>query len=275
MDFTELCMERFKVNNSVLCVGLDPELEKIPVKAGNIEKKISGFYITLLDSFNKYMLAVKPNIAFYEQYGIDGYNALKKIINHAKKLQIPVILDAKRGDIGNTSIAYAKAAFKELNADALTLSPYLGEDSLAPFFDYKDKGFFILNRTSNTGSSDIQLLKLENNGFVYEEIARKIILWNSKYNNNIGGVIGATHTDELKNLIRMYSEKNYPPILIPGVGKQGGNFNNVIEILKLNNYPLHKIFINSSSKINYAYLDYPGMDYLDASLIEIKKMMIY
>lgn len=275
MSFIKLCKERFDKCNSVLCIGLDPIIEKMPFKDSlNIGKTISNFYYPIIDNFQKYAIAVKPNIAFYEQYGIEGYNALKNVINRAKKFSVPVILDAKRGDIGNTSKAYAKAAFDELKVDAITLSPYLGSDSLIPFFAYKDKGFFILARTSNIGSSDIQLLKLRNNNILYQEVASKIIEWNKKFSAGIGAVIGATQINELKDVISIFKENTFVPILIPGIGSQGGNFNEVINIIKGFKYPLHMVFINSSSKINYAYLDHPDMDFNEAVYIEIKKMLI-
>jgi len=275
MTFNEMCKTRFEKYKTVLCIGLDPVLEKIPFKRkSNIEKTLVKFYYSLIDNFHKYALAVKPNIAFYEQYGIDGYKALKKIIARAKKYMLPVILDAKRGDIGSTAKAYAKAVFNELDADAVTLSPYLGSDSLTPFFKYKNKGFFILARTSNPGSRDFQLLKTEYNDCLYIDIAKKICEWNNMYSENIGAVAGATHLHELNNIIELFSMNNNPPLLIPGVGKQGGDFNSVVNKFKEYKYPLHKIFINSSSKINYAYEDHPGVNYLEASLIEIKKMLL-
>ncbi len=275
MSFIELCKERYVKCKSILCIGLDPVIEKIPFKdKTNIEKTISDFFYSIIDNFHEYAIAVKPNIAFYEQYGIEGYKSLQNIINRAKKFNIPVILDAKRGDIGNTSKAYAKSIFEELNVDAVTLSPYLGEDSLIPFFEYKDKGFFILTRTSNIGSSDIQLLELKNNKLLYQEVADKIINWNKKYSTGIGSVVGATHIEELKKLILLFKYNDFIPVLIPGVGSQGGSFKEVVDALNSINYPMHKVFINSSSKINYAYLNHPEKDYLEAALIEIKKMLI-
>lgn len=275
MSFVAKCKERFDSVNSVLCIGLDPVIEKIPLEnKSNIYKTLIEFYFSLIDNFSKYVLAYKPNIAFYEQYGIDGYKALKDIIERAQKYDVPVILDAKRGDIGNTSLAYAKAAFDELGADALTLSPYLGEDSLAPFFKYKDKGFFILNRTSNKGGKDFQLLELKNDEYLYIEVSRKIINWNKRYSENIGAVAGATHIEELQYIASLFSDNNFLPVLIPGVGRQGGDFDTVISVLKDLNYPLHKVFINSSSKINYAYLEHPDDTYLEASYKEIQKMML-
>lgn len=272
MNFIEICKNRFEKYNTVLCIGLDPIIEKIPLKnKSNIEKTLTKFYFSIVDSFNEYALAVKPNIAFYEQYGIDGYRALKKIVERCRKYDLPVILDCKRGDIGDTSKAYANAVFNDLKADAVTLSPYLGEDSLSPFFEFRDKGFFILNRTSNRGSGDFQLLELKNGNKLFMEVSKKILEWNKKYSSGIGAVAGATHPEELKTIADEFVKSGSVPILIPGVGKQGGDFNTIVGLLKSLNYDMHKVFINSSSKINYAYLDNPGMDYLEASLIEIKK----
>lgn len=275
MDFIEQCKQRFKDLNTVICLGMDPVIEKIPIgKKDNIEKTITDFYYSFLENFNKYVLTIKPNIAFYEQYGFDGLRALKNIIKKAKSLNVPVILDAKRGDIGDTAKAYAKALFDEMDADAVTLSPYLGEDSLSPFFEYSDKGFFILDRTSNKGSSDFQSLKIDKREELFVEVANKIAWWNRKYSGNIGAVAGATNLDELEKIASIFAKNDYLPLLIPGVGKQGGSLRDVLKILKELNYPLFKVFVNSSSKINYAYLDHPGVDYLEASEIEIKKMMI-
>lgn len=275
MNFINKCKERFDSLKTVLCIGFDPVIEKIPFKRkDNIKKTLINFYFSIIENFHKYALAVKPNIAFYEQYGIDGLKALKEIIKKSKIKEIPVILDAKRGDIGETAKAYAIAAFNEFDADAVTLSPYLGLDSLEPFFKFIEKGFFILARTSNKSSNDLQLIKTIDNRFIYQEITDKIIQWNKTYSSNIGAVAGATHIEELKEIVVNFNKESGLPILIPGVGKQGGSFNEVIDILKEINYPLYKVFINSSSNINYAYLNYPDMNYLEASLFEIKKMQL-
>lgn len=275
MSFIDLCRERFDACKSVLCIGLDPIIEKIPFKdKTNIEKTLIEFNYSLIDNFHKYAIALKPNIAFYEQYGIAGHKSLKKTIKRAKKYKIPIILDAKRGDIGNTSKAYARSIFDEFKVDAVTLSPYLGEDSLTPFFEYQSKGFFILTRTSNPGSKDLQMLELKDNRKLYQTVADNIIRWNKKYSKNIGSVIGATHIEELEDLIAKFKKEAFVPILIPGVGTQGGSFKDIIDLLKKHDYPMHMIFINSSSKISYAYLDHPGKDYLDAALIEIKKVLL-
>lgn len=274
MDFNDLCKERFEKTKSVLCVGLDPVIEKFPYQKDNIIDTIYGYFSEILNNFNKYIFVIKPNIAFYEQYGISGLIALSKVIDLAKSLKIPVILDAKRGDIGNTASAYAKASFNELKADAVTLSPYLGEDSLTPFFEYKEKGFFVLARTSNKGSSDFQLLKVDNGDFLYTTVAKKIAYWNKKYTSGIGAVAGATHIEEFRAIAKIFSDNEYLPLLIPGVGTQGGDLGSILNTLKDLNYPLHKVFINSSSKITYGYLDNKETGYLDAIEKEIKKMMV-
>jgi orotidine-5'-phosphate decarboxylase len=273
-NFIENCRERFEKVNSVLCLGLDPVIEKFPIKNDGIEKTIVGYFTELISNFHGKILAVKPNMAFYEQYGIEGYSALKKVVELAANYGLPVILDAKRGDIGNTSLAYARACFDELKADAVTLSPYLGEDSLSPFFGYKDKGFFVLDRTSNKGSSDFQLLKTENGGYLYSHVTEKIVEWNKKYSEGIGAVAGATHIEEFGNIAGTFSENGFLPILIPGVGTQGGDLGSVVSKLKNMNYPLYKIFINSSSKIIFAHNEHGDMKYIDAVEYEINKMQL-
>lgn len=273
-NFNELSKERFGFTNSVLCLGLDPVYELIPEKKDTIENTLTNFLFEMIDNFGKYSIAVKPNAAFFEQYGLEGFNALKKVIERAKQQKIPVIFDAKRADIGNTSKAYAKYAFEVLNADSITLAPYMGSDSLNPFFEYKDKGFFILARTSNPGSKDFQLLKTENGSYFYEEVIKKIVSWGEEYCTSVGAVAGATHLEELKNIASYFKNNSCPPLLIPGVGKQGGSFTDVIGCLKEINYDLSRVFINSSSKILYAYKEHEGIDYLEASLIEVNKMLL-
>lgn len=275
-SFLELCKTRFEKINSVLCIGLDPVIEKFPAEVidkDSIENTLINFFFPILQNYAKYALAVKPNIAFYEQYGIEGLVALKKIIKKAQSLELPVILDAKRGDIGNTSLAYAKATFDDLGADAVTLAPYMGEDSLSPFFSYKEKGFFILARTSNPGSKDFQLLTVGEQS-LYQAVSAKIAEWKGKYAEGIGAVAGATHTEELSAIAGFFASNDYPPLLIPGVGKQGGSFTDVVSILKANNYPLERVFINSSSGILYAHQTHTDVDWLSACEIEIKKMLL-
>ncbi len=273
MDFLTKCENRFKDINSILSLGLDPLIEKFPVTKNNIKETIIFYFTEILMNFQNNIYVVKPNIAFYEQYGFDGLSALKEIMKLAKKLEIPTILDCKRGDIGNTAKAYAKACFDEFDADAVTLSPYLGLDSISPFFEYRDKGHFVLALTSNRGSSDFQQLTLDTGIKLYERVFSNILDWNSLYSNNIGAVVGATHMEEFKNLLNRLG-KNSIPLLIPGVGTQGGSFTEIIALLKEFNYPMHKIFINSSSKIIYANSEHNSKNYLDDITLEIKKMNI-
>lgn len=274
MTFNEMTKKRFESLNTVLTIGLDPVVERIPVQKKSIKETITNFLNSIIDNFHNKAIAVKPNIAFFEQYGIEGLEALQDVVDNAHKYDLPVIIDAKRGDIGNTSLRYAKSLFDNLKADAITLAPYMGLDSVDPFFSYEDKGFFILGRTSNPGSSDFQLLKLDNGKYLYEIVIEKIAEWNAKYNAGIGAVAGATHTNEFENICKLYKNKDYPLLLIPGVGKQGGSFDEITGILKKYDYPLNKIFINSSSGILYAHEKNKDMDWLEACEMEINKLQL-
>lgn len=274
MNFNEICNERYELTKSILCLGLDPVVEKFPYTKKSVSETIVAYFGEILNNFHKNIFVIKPNIAFYEQYGIEGFVALSKVIELAKSLKIPVILDAKRGDIGNTAKAYAKACFEELKVDAITLSPYLGEDSLTPFFEYTSKGFFILCRTSNKGSSDFQLLTLSNGESLFIDVAKKITNWNKNYSPCIGAVAGATHIDELKTIVNLFKENQPLPLLIPGVGSQGGDLNSIVTLLKDSGYPFCKVFINNSSKITYGFLDRRDRNYLLCVEDEIKKMSI-
>lgn len=274
MNFFDYTEERFADTQSILCIGLDPVIEKLPLRKSSVEETLVAFFSEIIEHFGKYAAALKPNIAFFEQYGNEGLTALKKIIRKGKENRIPVILDAKRGDIGNTSRAYAKAAFEELEADAITLAPYMGTDSLSPFFQWKEKGFFILARTSNPGSCDFQMMKLENGKLLYEAVMEKIVQWNQEFQTAVGAVAGATQIKELEQIADHFVKNNCPPLLIPGVGKQGGSFEEVLQILRKCHYDLSRVFINSSSKILYAYQDHPDLHYLEASELEIRKMLL-
>jgi orotidine-5'-phosphate decarboxylase len=201
--------------------------------------------------------AYKPNIAFYEAQGEKGLDALFQTVKHIPK-DIPVIIDAKRGDIGNTSAAYAKALFDHFNFDAVTVSPYLGFDSLEPFLKYKEKGVIILCRTSNKGAADFQSLLCQYEGKtmpLYEIVALKASQWNT--NHNIGLVVGATYPEELKNIRQAHPDI---PILIPGVGAQGGDLDLAVRYgIDAHN---RGIIINSSRGIIYAS---KGSDFASAA----------
>jgi len=243
---------------SIACVGLDPVLERIPVKGKDAEDTIVRFYTEMIEAFDSedvWPAAFKPNYAFYAQYGFAGLRALKKIIEMLQDTEVPLILDGKRGDIGKTSKAYSVEAFDFWKADALTISPFLGRDSVAPFIkkaSESGKGLYLLNRTSNPGAIEFQDLVVEGKPF-YMVVSEKIAAWHSEC-NGAGAVVGATSLEELKKICSFYIEKKaLVPLLIPGVGAQGGSAEQTVEVLKKCGYPLHLARINSSSGINFAY----------------------
>ena len=242
MNFIEKLTKATQKNKSLLCIGLDPDLERMPDKVSVYE-----FNKAIIEATADLVCAYKPNFAFYEALGNEGLDALKKTVSCIPD-NIPAIADAKRGDIGNTAKAYARAIFDNYNFDATTVSPYLGFDSIEPFIQYRDRGVFILCRTSNTGAADFQDLRCEMNGKqrpLFEIVAEKVSQWNTY--GNLGLVVGATYPEELR-LIR----QSHPdlPLLIPGIGAQGGDLALVVR------YGVdqqgQKAIINSSRQILYA-----------------------
>jgi orotidine-5'-phosphate decarboxylase len=226
-----------------------------------------------MKSENEYCSAVKPNYAFFAQHGFEGLRALKKTIEKTKKMQIPVILDAKRGDIGPTSKAYAKETFWFYNADAITVSPFMGTDSVQPFIEEtknQPRGVYILNRTSNSGANDFQNLKC-NKKPLYMKVSEKITEWSNNAPGNVGAVIGATSMKELKEIAQFYSKKKIP-LLIPGVGAQGGNATEVTNALKKAKYDLEIVRINSSGALNYAYQKTGSTDFAGETIKALKKL---
>ena len=204
-------MDACRRNRSLLCVGLDPDPAKLPVK------DVFEFNKAIIDATADLVCAYKPNLAFYEALGVRGLQALKKTVAYIPK-NIPVIGDAKRGDIGNTAIAYARALFGYYKFDAVTLNPYLGFDSIEPFLDYKDKGVFVLCRTSNSSACDFQDL-VDNFGMkFYQSVALRAGDWNTA--GNVGLVVGATYPEELREIRKLCPEMLLP---IPGIGAQGGD----------------------------------------------------
>jgi orotidine-5'-phosphate decarboxylase len=255
MTFKDKLLRAAMSNNSWLCVGLDPDSSKMP---STISRDIGGievFLKTIIDSTSDLVCAYKPNSAFFEIYGGPGFELLKRIIDYIPD-NIPVILDAKRADIGNTSRMYAQAAFDYLGADAITVNPYLGHDSLKPFLDYAEKGIIILCVTSNPSSADFQKLTLgkipANNVMLYEKVASLACQWNT--NGNVGLVVGATSPAELAAVRKLVGDDI--PILIPGVGTQGGELESALTAGSNNTGKL--AIINVSRSVIYASL---GNDY--------------
>jgi orotidine-5'-phosphate decarboxylase len=242
MGFFSEINEAAHKNHSLLCVGLDPDSTLMPSGMS-----ILDFNKAIIDATADLVCAYKPNLAFYEAEGAKGWDILKQTVDCIPK-GIPIIADAKRGDIGNTAKAYAKAIFDQLDFDAVTVNPYLGFDAVEPFLNYKDKGIFILCRTSNKGAADFQSLKVncsEGALPLYQAVANKAAEWNK--NKNIGLVVGATYPDELKLLRLAHPEV---PFLIPGVGAQGGDLKMAVSCGR--DERGGSIIINSSRQIIYA-----------------------
>jgi orotidine 5'-phosphate decarboxylase subfamily 2 len=216
MRFSDLLDQTIKKNHSHLCVGLDIDLSRIPHKFLNSADPIFAFNREIIEATRDLVCAYKPNIAFYEMYGLYGLSALLKTIDRIHEANLPVILDAKRGDVGHSSSAYAKSLFQFFKADATTVNPYMGHDSVQPFLEYHEKGIFVLCLTSNTGFKDFQ--KSGSGEPLYKSVARHVKEWN--HWGNCGLVVGATKPEELKEIHDLVGDL---PLLIPGVGAQGGD----------------------------------------------------
>jgi orotidine-5'-phosphate decarboxylase len=248
MKFIDKLLSAGRRNKSLLCIGLDPDVTLMP------EAGLFDFNKAIIDATADLACAYKPNLAFYEALGMDGLKVLQKTIEHIPDF-IPVIGDGKRGDIGNTAKAYAKALFETFGFDAATVNPYLGYDSVQPFLEYEDKGIFILCRTSNPGAVDFQSLIDAQGTPLYEAVARKAREWD--IHGNIGLVVGATYPDELKTIRQLCPEM---PLLIPGIGAQGGDLTSAVK----NGIDARgeKAIINVSRQVLYAS---KGKDFAQAA----------
>ena len=238
-----------KLNNRLkqnfhICVGLDTDETKIPEHLQNNINPVLEFNKIIIDKTYESAAAYKINLAFYESMGTKGIETMLETVEYIPYDTL-IIGDAKRGDIGNTSQMYAKSIFEEFKFDAVTLHPYMGSDSLMPFFEYKDKINFILALTSNQGAFDFEKLKLEDGSFLFQKVLAKIKEWNSA--KNLGAVFGATNSEELNDNIHLlkgiYS-------LLPGIGAQGGSLTDVVNAFK--KVHLNKFIINASRAIIYA-----------------------
>lgn len=238
-NFRELLEARWAAGHFV-CVGLDTDHSKIPQTAqkNGVFETILGFNAAIIEATAPYVCAFKPNIAFYAVlYGDEGINALERTIAyiHTVAPEIPVILDAKRGDIGTTNVGYVREAFSFLDADAITVHPYLGGEALAPFLEMKDKGVIVLCRTSNPGAGEFQDIRVQTGRILsgseplyrpfYQVVARRVAReWNK--NGNCALVVGATYPQELAEVRKIVGDM---PILIPGIGAQGGDVENTVK----------------------------------------------
>ena len=215
--FFERLQQRQESIKSRLCIGLDPDLERIPEDCMADSKPIYRFCREIVDATIDLAACYKPQIAHFAAAGAE--DQLLQIIQYIQDLGTPVVLDAKRGDIGTTASMYAKELFERYNADAVTVNPYLGHDSLIPYLDYADRGIFVLCRTSNPGGADLQHLKLASGKSLYEHVAHTAhSVWNS--NQNVGLVVGATLPEELREIRTICPDMTF---LLPGVGAQGAD----------------------------------------------------
>ncbi len=245
MSFMEQIKKRWISNNTLLCVGLDPDLDKIPSRFREMEFPLYEFNKYIIDATYQYVCCYKPQIAYYNGVGKERDLELTIDYIHSTYPGIPVILDAKRGDIGSTAEMYVKEAFSRYKADSVTVNPYMGGDTLQPFLDQKDKATILLCRTSNPGAVDLQNLLIEGKP-LYLHVAQKAANeWNK--NNNIILVVGATYPDELKEIREVIGDM---PFLTPGIGAQGGD---VEKAVKAGTTPDgNGMIINSSRGIIYA-----------------------
>jgi len=223
MNFTERLRHVIKEQNSLLCIGLDPDMSRLPKIFSSKKDPLYSFCQEIIEATEHFAAAYKLNFAFFEAEGLDGWRSLEKLAAEMPDNVIS-IADAKRADIGNSSQKYAEAILQNLDFDCVTVNPYMGRDSVAPFLQWSEKGVFALCVTSNPGSKDFQRLPLENGEPLYEKIIDNFHEWNE--NKNLGLVVGATHTEELASVRKFAQEL---PFLIPGVGAQGGSLQGAVQ----------------------------------------------
>ncbi len=258
----KLLVDQIKIKKSFLCIGLDVDLEKIPQHLLKLEDPIFEFNKQIIDATHHLAVAYKPNTAFFEAYGIKGWKSLKKTIDYINKNhpEIFTIADAKRGDIGNTSTRYAKAFFEDMNFDSVTVAPYMGSDSVEPFLAFEDKHTIMLALTSNEGAFDFQTKKVEGKE-LYKQVLETSKNW--KNSENLMYVVGATKAEYFKEIRKIVPDSF---LLVPGVGAQGGNLQDVCKYGLAENVGL---LINSSRGIIYAS---KNEDFADSAAIKAEEL---
>lgn len=271
MNYIEL-YNRILAKKSFLCVGLDPDMAKLPQHLLKLENPIFEFNKAIIDATAKYAVAYKPNCAFYEAEGVEGWKQFEMTVAYIKKNypEILVIADAKRGDIGNTAKKYAQCFFKSMDCDAVTLAPYMGADSINPFLEYEGKWAVVLALTSNKSADDFEQLKTYDDNAADEDfdveplfsrIIRKVMTFGTK--DNIMFVVGATRPEKLAE-IREYCPDNF--LLVPGVGAQGGT---VADVAKYGLNDHCGLLVNSSRGIIFAS---SGEDFAEAAASAAKEL---
>ncbi len=264
MTFMEMLRGAWQKNNSLVCVGLDPDPKKMPACLANVEKPVFAFNKAIIDATKDHVCAYKPQAAMYAGMNADEELAMTIDYIHEVAPGIPVILDSKRADIGNTSAMYAKEAFERYKADAVTVNPYMGMDALKPFLDYADKGVIVLCRTSNAGAKEVQELRLESGELLYQRVAKLIANdWN--YNGNTMLVAGATFPAELGEIRKIVGNT---PLLVPGIGAQGGDLEGVMKNGMTEDGT--GLVINSSRGIIYASAGEDFAEAAGAAAVELK-----
>lgn len=262
MNRQQLINEIF-TKKTFLCVGLDTDINKIPAHLKNEDDPIFAFNKAIIDATAPYCVAYKPNLAFYECYGLKGMLAFEKTIQYIKENHPNhfIIADAKRGDIGNTSKMYAQTFFEEYNLDSVTVAPYMGEDSVKPFLEYDEKWVILLALTSNKGSHDFQLTEDKQGERLFEKVLKKSQEWGTT--ENLMYVVGATQGKMFEDIRRMAPEHF---LLVPGVGAQGGSLQEVCK------YGMTKdcgLLVNSSRGIIYASAD---TDFAEVAAVKAKEL---
>ncbi|MBW4762482.1 orotidine-5'-phosphate decarboxylase [Prevotella melaninogenica] len=262
MNRQQLINEIF-TKKTFLCVGLDTDINKIPAHLKNEDDPIFAFNKAIIDATAPYCVAYKPNLAFYECYGLKGMLAFEKTIQYIKENHPNhfIIADAKRGDIGNTSKMYAQTFFEEYNLDSVTVAPYMGEDSVKPFLEYDGKWVILLALTSNKGSHDFQLTEDKQGERLFEKVLKKSQEWGTT--ENLMYVVGATQGKMFEDIRRMAPEHF---LLVPGVGAQGGSLQEVCK------YGMTKdcgLLVNSSRGIIYASTD---TDFAEVAAVKAKEL---
>ncbi|GAB6879953.1 orotidine-5'-phosphate decarboxylase [Halorubrum gandharaense] len=243
MGFFDTLADRTAATDSVVSVGLDPDPDRLPEFVADADLPRWAFNRRIIDATHEHAACYKPNAAFYED--ADGWRALKETAAYAEGKGVPVLLDAKRADIGNTTRQYSEVLDW---VDAITVNPYMGRDSLQPFLDREEKGVFVLCRTSNPGGEDLQGLELASGEPLYERVAALADVWNA--NGNVGLVVGATAPEELAEVREIVPEI---PFLVPGVGAQGGD---------------------AEAAVEHGLADYPGAD-VDVGLVNSSRGIIF
>lgn len=253
-------VEQIRQKQSFLCVGLDPDLSKIPAHLLETEDPIFEFNKAIIDATKEYCVAYKPNIAFFECHGPKGWESLRKTLEYIPK-NIFTIADAKRGDIGNTSSYYAKTYFEYLKCDSVTVAPYMGEDSVTPFLEFENKWVILLALTSNKGALDFQFMTDTKGEQLYKKVLRKSAKWGTP--ENLMYVVGATRAEGIGEVRQLVPDHFF---LVPGVGAQGGSLEDVAK------YGWNKdcgLLVNSSRGIIYAS---DGIDFAERASEEAKKL---